>query len=231
MCRTGKTSAQAGPLLASTCTSVSAGSSLTAVKPGMVAIPEPELAHSGGGGLSPFTSCTASMSRLRTLQTHCKPTVHWTPGHSCRTVRSGPDCGTCTEGCDVSESWADSRSKAHLAASCLLPRSRRGLVRRIRPLGHPVWVAVSSSWPLQMASGCCLPWGRTRPADTQAKPVPSSPRSTAIMAQGAGPLIVAGREHAAYCFEVLSCYFSGESPGSPRFADHHWYGTHRPPCP
>lgn len=43
-----------------------------------------------------------------------------------------------------------------------------------------------------------------------------------MMAQGGGPLIVAGREHAAYCFEVLSCYFSGESPASPRFADHHW---------
>ena len=42
------------------------------------------------------------------------------------------------------------------------------------------------------------------------------------MAQGGGPLIVAGREHAAYCFEVLTCYFSGESPASPRFVDHHW---------
>ena len=42
------------------------------------------------------------------------------------------------------------------------------------------------------------------------------------MAQGGGPLIVAGREHAAYCFEVLTCYFSGESPATPRFADHHW---------
>ncbi len=52
------------------------------------------------------------------------------------------------------------------------------------------------------------------------------------MAQGGGPLIVAGREHAAYCFEVLSCYFSGESPASPRFADHHWCGWPRcPSCP
>ena len=51
------------------------------------------------------------------------------------------------------------------------------------------------------------------------------------MAQGGGQLIVAGREHAAYCFEVLSCYFSGESPASPRFADHHWCSAHSPPNP
>ena len=44
------------------------------------------------------------------------------------------------------------------------------------------------------------------------------------MAQGGGPLIVAGREHAAYCFEVLSCNFSGESPAAPQFTDHHWCG-------
>ena len=50
----------------------------------------------------------------------------------------------------------------------------------------------------------------------------SSPRNAAAMAQDGGPLIIAGREHAAYCFEVLSCYFTGESPASPRFADHHW---------
>ena len=49
------------------------------------------------------------------------------------------------------------------------------------------------------------------------------------MAQGGGQLIVAGREHAAYCFEVLSCYFSGESPASPRFADHHWCIARSPP--
>jgi hypothetical protein len=51
------------------------------------------------------------------------------------------------------------------------------------------------------------------------------------MAQGGGQLIVAGREHAAYCFEVLSCYFSGESPASPRFADHHWCSARFPPHP
>ena len=51
------------------------------------------------------------------------------------------------------------------------------------------------------------------------------------MAQGGGPLIVAGREHAAYCFEVLSCYFSGESPAAPRFTDHHWCVPPKPAFP
>lgn len=85
-------------------------------------------------------------------------------------------------------------------------------------LGH-FEVVSRRAWPFRLFS--CWSCGRGDSKDSE----DSKDTPAAMASSDRSALIVAGREHVVFCFDVLTSYFSGEALSAPTFAEAHWRVT------